>query len=128
MNFLINYLENKNKYGKLNININKKISKTEKLFLLFIFSGFNNLRNDFISIEINEIQKKFNFESPSALFDFVEKLSQKRVSYFFESNRISGSFPLFSSFSRDERLLNLSISKEIIESHKLNNFYQNQIL
>ena len=50
-------------------------------------------------------------------------MSQKRISYFFENSGDFGSFPIFSSFFLEENILNLVISKEIIESFKLNTFY-----
>lgn len=123
MTLLINYLENKKKYGKLIINVNKKISKSEKDFLKFLFSKFINNQDKLINIELNEVRKYYDYKTSIILFDFLEKLSQKRISYFFENSKNFGSFPIISSFLLEENTLNITISEEIIESRKLNTFY-----
>lgn len=123
MTLLINYLENKKKYGKLIINVNKKISKSEKDFLKFLFSKFINNQDKLINIELNEVGKYYDYKTSIILFDFLEKLSQKRISYFFENSKNFGSFPIISSFLLEENTLNITISEEIIESRKLNTFY-----
>lgn len=123
MTLLTNYLENKKKYGKLIINVNKKISKSEKDFLKFLFSKFINNQDKLINIELNEVGKYYDYKTSIILFDFLEKLSQKRISYFFENSKNFGSFPIISSFLLEENTLNITISEEIIESRKLNTFY-----
>lgn len=123
MTLLINYLENKKKYGKLIINVNKKISKSEKDFLKFLFSKFINNQDKLINIELNEVGKYYDYKTSIILFDFLEKLSQKRISYFFENSKNFGSFPIISSFLLEENILNITISEEIVESRKLNTFY-----
>lgn len=123
MTLLTNYLENKKKYGKLIINVNKKISKSEKDFLKFLFSKFINNQDKLINIELNEVRKYYDYKTSIILFDFLEKLSQKRISYFFENSKNFGSFPIISSFLLEENTLNITISEEIIESRKLNTFY-----
>ena len=123
MTLLTNYLENKKKYGKLIINVNKKISKSEKDFLKFLFSKFINNQDKLINIELNEVGKYYDYKTSIILFDFLEKLSQKRISYFFENSKNFGSFPIISSFLLEENILNITISEEIIESRKLNTFY-----
>lgn len=123
MTLLTNYLENKKKYGKLIINVNKKISKSEKDFLKFLFSKFINNQDKLINIELNEVGKYYDYKTSIILFDFLEKLSQKRISYFFENSKNFGSFPIISSFLLEENILNITISEEIVESRKLNTFY-----
>lgn len=123
MTLLTNYLENKKKYGKLIISVNKKISKSEKDFLKFLFSKFINNQDKLINIELNEVGKYYDYKTSIILFDFLEKLSQKRISYFFENSKNFGSFPIISSFLLEENTLNITISEEIIESRKLNTFY-----
>ena len=123
MTLLINYLENKRKYGKLIINVNKKISKSEKDFLKFLFSKFINNQDKLINIELNEVGKYYDYKTSIILFDFLEKLSQKRISYFFENSKNFGSIPIISSFLLEGNTLNITISEEIIESRKLNTFY-----
>ena len=123
MTILTNYLENKKKYGKLIINVNKKISKSEKDFLKFLFSKFINNQDKLINIELNEVGKYYDYKTSIILFDFLEKLSQKRISYFFENSKNFGSFPIISSFLLEENILNITISEEIVESRKLNTFY-----
>ena len=123
MTLLTNYLENKRKYGKLIINVNKKISKSEKDFLKFLFSKFINNQDKLINIELNEVGKYYDYKTSIILFDFLEKLSQKRISYFFENSKNFGSFPIISSFLLEENILNITISEEIVESRKLNTFY-----
>ena len=123
MTLLTNYLENKKKYGKLIINVNKKISKSEKDFLKFLFSKFINNQDKLINIELNEVGKYYDYKTSIILFDFLEKLSQKRISYFFENSKNFGSFPIISSFLLEENTLNITISEEIVESRKLNTFY-----
>lgn len=123
MTLLTNYLENKKKYGKLIISVNKKISKSEKDFLKFLFSKFINNQDKLINIELNEVGKYYDYKTSIILFDFLEKLSQKRISYFFENSKNFGSFPIISSFLLEENILNITISEEIVESRKLNTFY-----
>ena len=123
MTLLTNYLVNKKKYGKLIINVNKKISKSEKDFLKFLFSKFINNQDKLINIELNEVGKYYDYKTSIILFDFLEKLSQKRISYFFENSKNFGSFPIISSFLLEENILNITISEEIVESRKLNTFY-----
>ena len=123
MTLLTNYLENKKKYGKLIINVNKKISKSEKDFLKFLFPKFINNQDKLINIELNEVGKYYDYKTSIILFDFLEKLSQKRISYFFENSKNFGSFPIISSFLLEENILNITISEEIVESRKLNTFY-----
>ena len=62
MTLLTNYLENKKKYGKLIINVNKKISKSEKDFLKFLFSKFINNQDKLINIELNEVGKYYDYK------------------------------------------------------------------
>lgn len=123
MTLLTNYLENKKKYGKLIVNVNKKISKNEKDFLKFLFSKLIDNQDKLINIELNEVGKYYDYKTSIILFDFLEKLSQKRISYFFENSKNFGSFPIISSFLLEENTLNITISEEIIESRKLNTFY-----
>ena len=123
MTLLTNYLKKKKKYGKLIINVNKKISKSEKDFLKFLFSKFINNQDKLINIELNEVGKYYDYKTSIILFDFLEKLSQKRISYFFENSKNFGSFPIISSFLLEENILNITISEEIVESRKLNTFY-----
>ena len=123
MTLLTNYLENKKKYGKLIISVNKKISKSEKDFLKFLFSKFINNQDKLINIELNEVGKYYDYKTSIILFDFLEKLSQKRISYFFENSKNFGSFPIISSFLLEENILNITISEEIVEYRKLNTFY-----
>ena len=71
MTLLTNYLENKKKYGKLIINVNKKISKSEKDFLKFLFSKFINNQDKLINIELNEVGKYYDYKTSIILFDFL---------------------------------------------------------
>lgn len=121
------FLENK----KIDITFSKLINKKEKDFLKFIFKKYNLMtileKSSIVdNLSLYDILKELKYKDVSQLQKFLNNLLSKKINFNIYSDKklvVSGSFPIFSSYSIVYDKINFTFTREVYLGRKPNTLF-----
>ena len=121
------FLENK----KIDITFSKLMNKKEKDFLKFIFKKYNLMtileKSSIVdNLSLYDILKELKYKDVSQLQKFLNNLLSKKINFNIYSDKklvVSGSFPIFSSYSIVYDKINFTFTREVYLGRKPNTLF-----